>query len=79
MKQRLFLSVLGILFLMYDAMPRFEFSFDLEGAFFGLWVLFALIALGGNLAGLVYSSKLKKLPYPTSSTPKNSERRQYSR
>ncbi|MDQ0481304.1 hypothetical protein [Guptibacillus hwajinpoensis] len=54
MKQRLFLSVLCILFLMYDAIPRFQIDLTLEGAFFSLWLVFAIMALGGNLAGLFF-------------------------
>ena len=57
MKQRLFLSVLCILFLMYDAMPRFQIDLTMEGAFFSLWLLFAMMALGGNLAGLFFGKR----------------------
>ncbi|MCA0986340.1 hypothetical protein [Guptibacillus algicola] len=60
MKQRLFLSVLCILFLVYDAVPRFQFDLTMEGAFFGLWLVFALMALGGNFVGLYFGRSEKK-------------------
>ncbi len=42
---------------MYDAMPRFQIDLTMEGAFFSLWLLFAMMALGGNLAGLFFGKR----------------------
>ena len=77
-KQRLFLSVLCILFLMYDAIPRFQIDLTLEGAFFSLWLVFAIMALGGNLAGLFFDrTKVQSMPKEDSVT--ELRKKQYSR
>ncbi|WP_273851044.1 hypothetical protein [Guptibacillus spartinae] len=78
MKQRLFLSVLCILFLMYDAIPRFQIDLTLEGAFFSLWLLFAVMALGGNLAGLFFG-KREIRHVPEEDLQVESRKKQYSR
>ncbi|MGA9287519.1 MAG: hypothetical protein WBV93_04130 [Anaerobacillus sp.] len=78
MKQRLFLSVLCILFLMYDAIPRFQIDLTLEGAFFSLWLLFAIMALGGNLAGLFFG-KREVHSVPDFETSSGMRKKQYSR
>ncbi|MBN8208596.1 hypothetical protein JI666_07555 [Bacillus sp. NTK071] len=78
MKQRFFLSVLCILFLMYDAIPRFQVDFTLEGAFFSLWLVFAIMALGGNLAGLFFGkAEVRSMPEEDSVT--ELRKKQYSR
>ncbi|WP_226656336.1 hypothetical protein [Pseudalkalibacillus hwajinpoensis] len=78
MKQRLFLSVLCILFLMYDAIPRFQIDLTLEGAFFSLWLLFAVMALGGNLAGLFFGKReIRRVP--AEDLQVESRKKQYSR
>ena len=78
MKQRLFLSVLCILFLMYDAVPRFQIDLTLEGAFFSLWLLFAVMALGGNLAGLFFGKRETRYMLEKD-LPVDSRKKQYSR
>ncbi|WP_347549309.1 hypothetical protein ABFG93_17545 [Pseudalkalibacillus hwajinpoensis] len=77
-RQRLFLSVLCILFLMYDAMPMFQIDLTLEGAFFSLWLVFAIMALGGNLAGLFFGSREEKAQSIEHSS-KELRKKQYSR
>ncbi|WP_270179571.1 hypothetical protein [Alkalihalobacillus sp. CinArs1] len=81
MKQRLFLSVLCILFLVYDAVPRFQFDLTLEGAFFGLWLVFALMALGGNFVGLYFGRKEKNpnISRPLADSKVETRKKQYSR
>ncbi|QHA92868.1 hypothetical protein [Bacillus sp. N1-1] len=78
MKQRLFLSVLCILFLMYDAVPRFQIDLTLEGAFFSLWLLFAVMALGGNLAGLFFGKRETQF-ISEEELPVDLRKKQYSR
>ncbi|MCA0992431.1 hypothetical protein [Pseudalkalibacillus hwajinpoensis] len=78
MKQRLFLSVLCILFLMYDAVPRFQIDLTLEGAFFSLWLLFAVMALGGNLAGLFFGRRETQF-ITEEDLPVDLRKKQYSR
>ena len=78
MKQRLFLSVLCILFLMYDAVPRFQIDLTLEGAFFSLWLLFAVMALGGNLAGLFFGKRETQF-ISEEDLPVDLRKKQYSR
>jgi hypothetical protein len=77
-KQRLFLSVLCILFLMYDAVPRFQIDLTLEGAFFSLWLLFAVMALGGNLAGLFFGKRETQF-ISEEDLPADLRKKQYSR
>jgi len=77
-KQRLFLSVLCILFLMYDAVPRFQIDLTLEGAFFSLWLLFAVMALGGNLAGLFFGRRETQF-ISEEDLPVDLRKKQYSR
>jgi hypothetical protein len=77
-KQRLFLSVLCILFLMYDAVPRFQIDLTLEGAFFSLWLLFAVMALGGNLAGLFFGKRETQF-ISEEELPVDLRKKQYSR
>ncbi|WP_377888182.1 hypothetical protein [Alkalihalobacillus sp. R86527] len=81
MKQRLFLSVLCILFLVYDAVPRFQFDLTLEGAFFGMWLVFALMALGGNFVGLYFgrSEKKRNLTHQFEESEVESRKKLYSR
>ncbi|HEX7064934.1 MAG TPA: hypothetical protein VF199_07680 [Bacillales bacterium] len=57
-KQRLFLSLLSIAALVYFALPRLELHGGSLGTWFALvWLGFCLIAIGGNLAGLLYEPK----------------------
>lgn len=81
MKQRLFLSVLCILFLVYDAVPRFQFDLTMEGAFFSLWLVFALMALGGNFVGLYFGRGEKRSkPVPSvQELGEDSRKKLYSR
>ncbi|MCA1032337.1 hypothetical protein LCL95_14985 [Bacillus timonensis] len=57
-RNRLILSLLATAFLLYIAIPRLDVqSGGLEGAFALIWLLFALIAFGGNLVGLLFTTK----------------------
>ncbi|HEU5138632.1 MAG TPA: hypothetical protein VFT51_01570 [Bacillales bacterium] len=59
-KQRLILSLLSIAALAYFALPRLELHGSSLGAWFSwIWLGFCLIALGGNLASLLYEPKTK--------------------
>ncbi|WP_096202695.1 hypothetical protein [Bacillus sp. FJAT-45350] len=59
MKQRLVLCLLFTLAMLYLAIPHLPFGADgLAGIFAISWAVFALIVLGGNLSGLLYSKKL---------------------
>lgn len=63
---------------MYDAVPRFQIDLTLEGAFFSLWLLFAVMALGGNLAGLFFGKR--ETPYLLEKDlPAEARKKQYSR
>jgi hypothetical protein len=62
MKQRLFLCLLLCGVLLYYAVPRL--SFEAGGAqsiFAASWLIFALFAIAGNLTGMLYSPKKRKL------------------
>ena len=55
MKQRLVLSLLSILALVYFAFPQLQMQGKGESVLFTwVWLGFCLIAFGGNLAGLLY-------------------------
>lgn len=60
MKQRWLLSILSALALIYYAMPRLPFTEGLPGYFSILWVTFAVIAIGGNLAAFLYAESKQK-------------------
>ncbi len=57
MKQRWFLSILSALALLYYALPRLPFEKGLPQYFSLLWITFALIAIGGNLAAFLFAEK----------------------
>ncbi|WP_139367594.1 hypothetical protein [Bacillus alkalicellulosilyticus] len=60
MKQRLFLCILLAFALIYFALPRLPIGAEgLAGVFAFSWLLFALIVIGGNLVGLLYSKQVK--------------------
>ncbi len=62
MKQRLFLCLLLCGVLLYYAVPRLSFQAGgAESVFAGSWLLFALFAIAGNLTGILYSPKKRKL------------------
>ncbi|MCD1161908.1 hypothetical protein [Peribacillus frigoritolerans] len=62
MKQRLLLCLLLCGVMLYYAVPRLSLeSGGLEGLFAGSWLLFALLAVAGNLTGILYSPKNQKV------------------
>ncbi|MBK5462332.1 MULTISPECIES: hypothetical protein [unclassified Peribacillus] len=62
MKQRLFLCLLLCGVMLYYAVPRLSLeSGGLESLFAGSWLLFALLAVAGNLTGILYSPKKHKV------------------
>ena len=62
MKQRLLLCLLLCGVMLYYAVPRLSLeSGGLEGLFAGSWLLFALLAVAGNLTGILYSPKKQKV------------------
>ncbi|QOR65828.1 hypothetical protein IM538_18760 [Cytobacillus suaedae] len=61
MKNRLLLCLLICGVLLYYGLPRLSINAGgLEGIFSAAWILFALMVIGGNLAGLLYSPKKNK-------------------
>lgn len=83
MKHRILLSVLVIFTLVYFALPLLSFTGDsLASWFSGLWLSFAFIAIGGNLAYLLYSpAKTNQIERMRNRQGKQhlSKRRSYSR
>ncbi|AOH56072.1 hypothetical protein ABE28_017050 [Peribacillus muralis] len=62
MKQRLLLCLLLCGVMLYYAVPRLSLeSGGLRGLFAGCWLLFAMLAVAGNLTGILYSPKKHKL------------------
>ncbi|MFD4929054.1 hypothetical protein ACFWMS_08995 [Peribacillus butanolivorans] len=62
MKQRLLLCLLLCGVMLYYAVPRLSLeSGGLESLFAGSWLLFALLAIAGNLTGILYSPKKHKV------------------
>ncbi|AXN37862.1 hypothetical protein ACWF7H_03820 [Peribacillus butanolivorans] len=62
MKQRLLLCLLLCGVMLYYAVPRLSLeSGGLESLFAGSWLLFALLAVAGNLTGILYSPKKHKV------------------
>ncbi|MGW6434727.1 hypothetical protein ACWFPQ_15830 [Peribacillus butanolivorans] len=47
--------------MLYYAVPRLSLSGGLESLFAGSWLLFALLAVAGNLTGILYSPKKHKV------------------
>ncbi|MGE7779668.1 hypothetical protein ACQKL0_06885 [Peribacillus sp. NPDC097264] len=61
MKQRLLLCLLLCGVMLYYAVPRLTLeSGGLESLFGGTWLLFALLAVAGNLTGILYSPAKRK-------------------
>lgn len=61
MKQRWFLSILSALALIYYALPRLPFGeVGLPQYFSILWLIFALLAIGGNLAAFLFADAHNK-------------------
>jgi len=62
MKQRYILSILCALMMLYYAIPRLHFdAAGLPKYFSILWLLFALIVIGGNLGELLFSERKQKV------------------
>ncbi|MBD3110219.1 hypothetical protein IEO70_17945 [Bacillus sp. AGMB 02131] len=58
MRERLLFCLLFIGIMLYYAIPRFSFSDSLEQAiFFASWLIFAVLAVGGNIAAVLYMPK----------------------
>ncbi|RBW71474.1 hypothetical protein [Bacillus taeanensis] len=55
MRQRMLLSILAGCAMLYYAVPRLSFHGGIEMYFSIVWLLFVLIAIGGNLAAFLYS------------------------
>lgn len=56
MKQRWLLSIFSVLALLYYALPRLPFNASGMPQYFSLlWLMFALLAIGGNLAAFLYA------------------------
>jgi hypothetical protein len=48
--------------MLYYAVPRLSFeSGGVESLFAGAWLLFSMLAVAGNLAGILYSPKKHKV------------------
>lgn len=62
MKNRLLLSLLCLAALLYIAVPRIPMGAEgLPGMFALAWLLFALIAIGGNISALMFQPKRKRI------------------
>lgn len=62
MKQRYIVSILCTLMMLYYAIPRLHFNATgLPKYFSVIWLLFALIVIGGNLAELLFSERKQKV------------------
>ncbi|WP_019242902.1 MULTISPECIES: hypothetical protein [Bacillus] len=58
MKQRLLICLLVIGAMLYYALPKFSLAGSMEERIFTVsWLTFALFAIAGNLAGILYSTK----------------------
>jgi hypothetical protein len=83
MKHRILLSLLLTFALIYFALPLLSTSGNSLSSWFSvLWLSFAFIALGGNLAHLLYSpakNKHKELKRNRQIKQHISKRRSYSR
>jgi hypothetical protein len=61
MKQRLLLCLLLCAVMLYFAVPRLSFSAgQIEALFSGMWLLFVLFAIAGNITGILYAPIKKK-------------------
>lgn len=82
MKQRLLLSLLLAMALVYFALPQLPLGVDGLGGIFAIaWLVFALMVIGGNLYGLLYMKKPANDPKPLPVASKKSARnvRRYSK
>ena len=62
MKQRLFLSVLSIVALVYFALPRLPIHKEgVALAFAVVWLGFCVMAFGGNMSVLLYNTRGKNM------------------
>ncbi len=62
LKNRLLLSLLCIAALLYVAVPRLPMTEDgLAGWFAIAWLVLALMAIGGNMAAIMYLPKRKRI------------------
>lgn len=72
MNNRLLLCLLICGVLLYYGVPRLSIGADgLEGIFAISWLIFALIAISGNLIGLLYRPKVKKTSTTQSTNQRN--------
>ncbi len=61
MRNRVILCLLSCGVLMYYAVPRISIHFSgLDGIFGFAWLILALLVIGGNLSGLLYSVKKQR-------------------
>lgn len=61
MKQRWLVSIMSALALLYYALPRLPFDASGLPQYFSLlWLVFALLAIGGNLAAFLYAEPKRK-------------------
>ncbi|WP_339147243.1 MULTISPECIES: hypothetical protein [unclassified Sutcliffiella] len=62
LKNRLLLALLCIAALLYVAVPRLPVTEDgLAGWFAIAWIVLALMAVGGNMAAIMYLPKRKRM------------------
>jgi hypothetical protein len=63
MRNRLILCLLICAVLLYYAVPRLTIHFTgLNGIFAFSWFLLALLVIGGNLVGILFTAKKQKKP-----------------
>ncbi|HET7657704.1 MAG TPA: hypothetical protein VFK37_05390 [Bacillales bacterium] len=78
MKERLFLSLLSIVALVYFSLPRLPLHNGNEAtAFTIVWLGFCVLAFGGNLSGLLYrtnKSNARSKVEPRKSTERERKR-----
>lgn len=66
MRQRLFLCLLLIGAMLYYAVPRLNFKGATEEQIFAAaWLLFAIFAVAGNVATLLFADRRKKVKQVT--------------
>jgi len=69
MRERLLFCLLFIGIMLYYAIPRLQFTGSMEEVIFSIsWLMFALLALGGNIATVLYmprrTVKIRKKMHP---------------
>lgn len=58
MRERLWFCLLFIGIMLYYAIPRLSFTGSMEEVIFSVsWLLFAVLAVGGNIAAVLYMPK----------------------